>query len=99
MSRWSLDEPDFDRYETKPDADLPDDFGTPDPPVDPAEHAAHAVIEALSTFRHQLALAGAAQDFDRGMALWKMLHRMEMDAAQVTNLAASTMDQILERRR
>jgi hypothetical protein len=99
MSRYDqpTNEPDYDRYETRPveDIDVPD-FDQPDPPVDPAEHAAHALIDALETLERELT---NAKTFERVMAIWKMVRDIENHAAEAVNLAAKRADEIIERRR
>ncbi len=106
------DEKDYDRYEPKPveDIDVPDfdqpdtdwaDVGTDtverrDPPIDPAEHAAHALIDALTTLEQQIALCS---DLGRANHLRQMAHRHEQNVALVLNKAAAKVDEILELRR
>lgn len=151
MSRFDQpSEPDFDRYEPKPedaqdalpdDVDLPEGFGTPeavfvapeafqtslesedahDVPcdcrwcrseelnnpemtedeilygsIDPAEHAAHAVLEALGTFRKAIA---ENMHFERAMAIRSMLSRVLAEGIKVADLAATKCDELIERRR
>ncbi len=111
MSRFDYpSEPDADRYEPKPveDIDVPD-FDAPDPPnfvnnltlltaVDPAEHASHALIDALATLEQQIALC-SDKDLERANQLRTMLHRHEQHVALVLNTAAAKVDEILERLR
>jgi hypothetical protein len=96
MSRWSYDPPDTDRYEDKPeDVDVPD-FTEPDPPVDPAEHAAHALIDALTTLEQQIVLATTLERLD---VLRKLAKRAEQHATLVNGKCAAAIDTLLERRR
>lgn len=97
MSRYAINPPDEDKYEVKPvdDCDVPD-FDQPDSPVDSAEHAAHALIEALGTLAQEIA---KATDLERANQLRKMLKRAWADVTRVTDNAGDKVDQILERRR
>jgi hypothetical protein len=106
MSRYAINPPDEDKYETKPveDIDVPD-FDAPnfavvqrflDPPVDPAEHAAHALIDALTTLEQQIVLN---YDLERANLLRKMLQRAWQHVDLVSGKAASRVDEILERLR
>lgn len=97
MSRYAINEPDPDRYEPKPleDVDVPD-FDQPDPPVDPAEHAAHALLEALGTLEQELA---QTTDLARAHAL-KQFTKRAFDAVNRLDLKASAkIDDVMERRR
>lgn len=127
MSRYSTNEPDLDRYETKdPDvADLPEDFGKPDMPfdqaamtrliapdapaagnlpedfgtadmlivydarplnrvIDPAEHAAHALLDAVSDFEKEIT---QATTLERAWVLKRLLHRAWESVDRVDGLA------------
>ena len=99
MSRFDqpTNEPDYDRYEPKPveDMDVPD-FDAPDPPVDPAEHAAHALIDALSTLEKAIA---ETQDLERACQLKELTRRAWRQMDKVDSYASGKIDLILERRR
>ncbi len=66
--------------------------------IDPAEHACHALIDALTTLEQQIALCGD-KDLERANQLRTMLHRHEQYTALVLNKAAAKVDEILERLR
>ncbi len=68
------------------------------PPVDPAEHAAHALIDALTTLEQQISLCSDT-NLERAHVLRGMALRHEQDAATVTNLASAKVDAITERLR
>lgn len=99
MSRFDQPstEPDYDRYETKPveDVDVPD-FDAPEPPIDPVEHAAHALIEALATFEKEIA---SNQDLARAWVLKRHTERAWKAVDRVASLALDQLDMIVERGR
>lgn len=98
MSRYDqpTQEPDYDRYETKPveDVDVPD-FDQPEPIIDPAEHAAQQIVRGLTTIANQVVTA----DFERLMSLWKIVRELNTECARVVDALGSAVDQIMERRR
>lgn len=112
MSRWSYDPPYTDRYEPKPieDIDVPDFTATDAPPdpsddlaciawaqqIDPAEHAAHALIDALTTLEQQIVLAPT---LERLNVLRDLTKRAEQHATLVNGKCAAAIDALLERRR
>jgi hypothetical protein len=96
MSRYDqpTQEPDYDRYEPKP-IDVQDE-PTDDDPIDPAEHAAHAIIDALATFEQELAIT---LDLSRVQTLKNLLKRAYASVDSVDLKASAKFDEILERRR
>ena len=97
MSRYAIDPPDEDRWEPKPveDVDVPD-FDQPDPPVDPAEHAAHAVIDALTDLEQAIA---TATTLERAHALKQLTRRAYHHVNLVDLKASAKIDDLVERRR
>ena len=98
MSRFALDPPDEDRYNDKPfdPQDEPEDGEPFDPPIDPAEHAAHALIDALATIELQLA---QVVDVERAFILKKLIHRTWEQMDRVDLKASAKIDELMERRR
>jgi hypothetical protein len=94
-------EPDPHRYDAKPveDIDVPD-FDTPDPIIDPAEHAMHALIDALTTLEQQIVLATQLprdESLRRLNALRQLTKRAEQHATLVNNKCADAIDRAMER--
>jgi hypothetical protein len=76
----------------------------PDPPVDPSEHAMHALIDALTTLEQQIVLADKApfssnpqSPLERLNALRKLTKRAEQHATLVHNKCADAIDRAMER--
>jgi len=105
MSRYDgPTEPDYDRYKPKPveDIDVPD-FDQPEimdsvlvyrEAIDPAEHAAHALIEALATLDQEIA---TATTLERANVLRKMLKRAWADVTRVSDNAGDKVDRLMEK--
>ncbi len=69
--------------------------------IDPAEHAAHALVDALGTLDQEIAKVldlPREQQLARANQLRKMLKRAWADVTRVTDNASDKVDQILERR-
>lgn len=112
MSRWHQDPPDDDRFEDKPidAADAPRDGepwnvepeDEPDPSailktaIDPAEHAAHVIIDALTTLEQELV---KCHDLNRAHALKQLTKRAWQHANLVDGKASDVINRIVERRR
>ena len=77
------------------DTDTPD-FDNPDPPVDPAEAAAHALIDALTTLEQEIV---STQDLERAHFLKVLIKRHAQHADAVDLKASEVIDRIVERRR
>ncbi len=87
-----LDVPDFDALATFDVHEPP-----PDQPlqlIDPAEHAAHAYIDALTTLEQQIVLAPS---LERLNALRQLTKRAEQHATLVHNKCADAIDRAMER--
>ena len=112
MSRFDYTDPGTDPAYCDPlraedDIDVPD-FDQPDPfppveepwpgAIDPAEHAAHALIDAIATLEQQIALCPET-DLERARQLYALVFRHEAHVQRVTNQASAKVDAILERRR
>src|SRR5262245_13592165 len=99
MSRYDQpSEPDFDRYEDKP-IDVQDEPQDGEPwgaAVDPAEHAAHALIDALATMERQLA---QVTDVQRAIVLKAMLDRAWRSIDRLALAATDKITECVERRR
>lgn len=67
-----------------------------DPPVDPAEHAAHDMIDALSRFEREIALAG---DADRMFTIWHALQRVTARCLEVADKAGDKTERLIGGRR
>ena len=98
MSRYSLDEPDLDRYEMKPPdaADVPKDGEPWGASVDPAEHAAHALIDALMTLELQMV---QVTSLERAVSLKHAIRRLYQQMDRVDLKASEKIDELMERRR
>src|SRR5262245_8279401 len=98
MSRWSVNEPDLDRYEDRePDvAYFPKDGQPWSSVVDPAEHAAAQLIDALATMERQLI---AVTDVERAVNIKKLVHQAWEQMDRVDLKASHKIDELMERRR
>jgi hypothetical protein len=65
-------------------------------PIDPAEHAMHAVIEALSTLEKEIVTAA---DLARARTLRRMVRDLWQHVTDVTDRAANKEDELVERLR
>lgn len=97
MSRWHQDPPDDDRYADTPVdvADVPD-FDQPDPIIDPAEVAAHNLIDALTTLEQEVA---KATELGRAHTLKQLIKRAYHHVNLVDLKASAKIDDVMERRR
>lgn len=110
MSRWSIDPPDDDRYDMKPPdvADEPKDGESWDDAfirvqdgllsgaIDPAEHAAHALIDALTDLEKEIT---TATTLERAHQLKALLKRAYVQVNAVDLKASAKIDALIERRR
>lgn len=110
MSRWCQDPPDDDRYSDKPVdvADEPRDGeswldafmrvqdGLLSGAIDPAEHAAHELIDALTTLEHEIV---KTTDLERAHVLKGIIKRHFQQANRVDLKASAKIDALIERRR
>lgn len=100
MSRYDYRDPGTDPAYCDPlraddDVDVPD-FDQPDPPVDPAEHAAHALIDVLTTLEQEIV---QTTDLERAHFLKGLIKRHAQHADAVDLKASAVIDRIVERRR
>ena len=111
MSRYQLDPPDDDRYSDRP-IDVQDDLPDGDEDVrvfegiscthgvsaaiDPAEHAQHALIDALTTIEQQIVLATTMER----LSVLKALTKRAYDYVNLVDLKCTAqMNLIREARR
>ncbi len=90
MSRYDYRDPGTDPaycdgLQAEDDIDVPD-FDEQDPPIDPAERAAHTVITALSTLR---AASAAATTFPEAARLVDLCAEIQTELYAVTSEASA----------
>lgn len=95
---YRTSEPDLDRFEQKPfdPQDEPNDGEPYAEAIDPAEHAAHSLIDALCTMEVQLA---QVSDLQRAFTLKQIIHRAWERMDRVDLKASEKLDELVERRR